>query len=187
MFTDTTDENCQIIDTKRWKYAYDSLLQIVRETTDTSPEHSPLRKLNSILLRDSHDIFLAWMLVCFVPWAKEPPKPPKKASTKKQPSPAYFAAREGIKADNKICKVVDAAVHCLQEVIDLKNSIGAQQGSGEADPKQKPTDTRAIHGQAIRAWGSEWRSIVIFALLTEAMELGSPDGLISVATIKKKR
>ena len=77
--------------------------------------------------------------------------------------------------------MVDAAVYHLQEVVELKNSIKAQQECGEANSEQtKPTVTREIHGQAIRAWGSEWRSIVIFALLTEAMELGSPNGSISV-------
>ena len=107
--------------------------------------------------------------------------------TKKQQSPAYLAAREGLKADNKICKVVDAAVRHLQEVVDLKNSIKDPQESGEAVPKRrKSTVTREVHGQAIREWGTEWRSIVMFALLTEAMELESTNGSMSVAAIRKK-
>ena len=112
------------------------------------------------------------MLVCFVPWARELPKPKKNLNSKRQPSPAYLAAREGLKADNKICKIVDAATHHLQEVIDLKDSIGPKQESNEVNHKQVAAIDRAIHGQAIRRWGSEWRSVVIFALLTEAMELG---------------
>ena len=117
-------------------------------------------------------MFLAWILVCFVPWARELPKISKKAASKKQPSPACLAAREGLKADNKVCKVVDSAAHHLQGVIDLRGSI----------PKQGSI-AREIHGQAIRAWGSDWRSVVIFALLTEGMEAKTSNGMPSAANI----
>ena len=181
IFTNPTDSDCNVVETNHWDRAYNSLLRIVQETADMSPEYSSLRRLNSTLLRDSHEVFLAWMLVCFVPWARENPKPPKKPSSKIQPSPAFLAAREGIKADNKLCRVVDAAATHLQDVINLKNSIKAQQESDDACHNRKqPTVTREVHGRALRAWGSDWRSVVIFALLTEMMELQDPVGIESL-------
>ena len=150
----------------RWSDAYDMLSAIVQAGTTIPPQNPSLGTLSRLLIRDARERFLAWILVCLVPWARQSPKAPTKATTKKQPSPAYLAAREGIKADNKICKVVESSIDHLHRVIDLKNATAR---SGNVSPE--------IHGQAIRAWGSEWRSVVMYALLTEVMEAKADDGL----------
>ena len=172
IFTNPTDSACKLVATEHWHQAYDTLLAILRATTETSPEHADLRILVSTLLRDGHEIYHAWMLVCFVPWARETPMVSQKSSAKKKQSPAFLAAREGVKGDNKLCKLVDAAASHLQEVIDVKNSI-----KKTSDLAQKQDDVpvaRESHGQALRAWGSDWRSVITFALLTEALELQDP-------------
>ena len=175
IFTNPTDSDCKLVATEHWHQAYNTLLAILQGTTETSPEHPDLRILGSNLLRDDYEIFLAWMLVCFVPWAREMPKIAQKSSAKKKQLPAFLAAREGVKADNKLCKVVDAAASHLQEVINLKNSIKTQQDPGDLAPKEERVPVaRQVHGRALRAWGSDWRSVIVFALLTEATDLQDP-------------
>lgn len=175
IFTDPTNPSCKSMQTDHWHQAYDTLLHIIEGGAHLTPEQRNLHRLRSTLLRDSNEGFLAWMLVCFVPWANETTKNFQKANSKRQPSPAFLAAREGVKADNKVCRVLDAAVTHLREVTNLKNLIKDQQDSSDHSHKRKqPTVTREVHGQALRAWGSDWRSVILFALLTEVMELQDP-------------
>lgn len=173
IFTDPTDATCKLVETDHWHQAYETLASVLQApAAPKSSEQRDLHRLKSTLLRNPDEIYLAWMLVCLVPWARQGPKQSQKASSKKRPSAAYLTAREGIKADNKICRVVDAAATRLQAVIDLKNLVGAREESGDSCIEQKPPGiVREVHGQAIRAWGSDWRSIVIYALLSEVMEL----------------
>ena len=126
------------------------------------------------MLRDPEDVFLAWILACFVPWARAQAKSSKNPTSKQPPSPASLAAREGIKADNKICKIVDDAVHSLQEIIALKDTYITNSTTDENSRKRKLcTDDRVIHGQAIRRWGHHWRCNVVYACLLQVSEVGS--------------
>ena len=117
------------------------------------------------------------MLACFVPWAREAPKPPQKPTSKKLPSPASLAAREGIKVDHKICKLVDDGVMHLPEVIAIKDAVN-NDGLETTSPlkRKQGTTTRESQGQAIRGLGSYWRSSVIYALLTQVAEAETPTG-----------
>jgi tRNA nucleotidyltransferase (CCA-adding enzyme) len=74
-----------------------------------------------------------------------------------------MVAREGIKADNKICSVVGGAFKHYQEITDLKNAIKA---------KDSHVNERDTVGMTIRRWdsqGGHWRLQALFALLVEAM------------------
>ena len=90
--------------------------------------------------------------MCFVPWAKQSSETPAKPTSKKLPSAASIAAREGIKADNKITKAVNDAISFLPEIMATKKLDLAD---------------RVIQGLAVRRWGSHWRTSVLFAILAE--------------------
>lgn len=154
----TTDAECEV-DTTNWHRAYDHLRDLTKAGSGGSSLPSPLETIQSILLRNADDKYHAWILTCFVPWAREPPKSDPR-SPKRLVNAATLAAREGIKAENKIRDLVDDAVSHLSDIIEKK------------DAKQGPNvDTyRETQGLAIRRWGSNWRSSVIYALLTEVAE-----------------
>lgn len=154
--------------TERWKIAYDHMQLIIRNRSAAPTTSSSLQTLNAILLRNSDDLFLAWMLTCFIPWAMESQRPSGNPTTKNLPSAACIAAREGIKADNKLCRVVNDATSHLQDIIKLKDLIKQNTQFTDSSVKQdQETPSRESLGQSIRAWGSHWRSSVIFALLTQ--------------------
>ncbi|KAL9124285.1 MAG: hypothetical protein Q9217_006371 [Psora testacea] len=169
IFTDVNSSDRQILQTGHWSSAYDKLHKIT--TTETTQEIacSPLQTIKSILLRDPDDLFLAWMMACFVPWARVSPKPPSKSTTRRLPAPASVAAREGLKVDNRICKVVDDAITGLADVIEVKDCTTKNEQAATSPLKRKLI-RRDIQGQAIRGWGSRWRSTVMFALLAEISE-----------------
>lgn len=181
VFTIPTDKECSVVETAHWSKAYNQLLDIIRARSGISNGQSTLHDISAILLRNSDDTFLAWMVVCFVPWARQTQKLPNKATSKKPPSAASLAAKEGIKADNKITKVVDEAVSHLDEIIAMKNDVNDQSQQTTSPLKRKHgTADRASQGQSIRKWGTHWRTSVIHALLTQVGESETPSGKLLV-------
>jgi len=177
VFTNPTDRECSIVNTVRWSKAYNQLLDIVQARLGTLDEQSSIQYVSTILLRNSDDTFLAWVVACFVPWARQPQKLPDKVTLKKLPSAASLAAREGIKADNKITRVVDDAVSHLKEIVEMKNitNDNIQPTTSPLKRKQGTTD-RVSQGQSIRKWGTKWRTSVLYALLTQVGESETPGG-----------
>ena len=150
------------MNTETWSRAYDQLLEIIKAKPQEVEHNTPLAKISIVLLRKSESSdseFLAWLVACFVPWTKKLSVHHGQASDKKAPSAASNAAREGIKADNKLTKIIDdASSNCL-DIIEMKNIA----------LKSRKID-RVTQGWAIRRWGSYWRTSVLFALLTEIAE-----------------
>lgn len=178
VFTDPTDEGCKQIETKHWHRAYDMVLEFEQATSAAQIAPSSMLTLKNTLLRDAEDSFLAWALTCFVPWARESAKPPKRIITKRPPFPASIVAREGIKADNKLVKIIDDAVSHLEEIITMKDSLSSPDTATTSPLKRKQSATsREAQGQAIRSWGSHWRSSVLYALLVQISEVDDPGGM----------
>ena len=184
-----------MVSTETWHRAYDELLEIMKARSEGQDSLSSLYTINSILLRLSQttnlknvsadnaprgkapleDTFLAWLLTCFVPWAREVPKTSEKKSP---PAPASCAAREGIKADKQIFRVVAEAVSYLPEIIAMKNAFCAYENLTTSPLKRKQSAvSREDQGQAIRRWGSHWRSSVMYALLVEIAESETQIGM----------
>ncbi|KAL6719104.1 CCA tRNA nucleotidyltransferase, mitochondrial [Lecanora helva] len=180
---------CKTIDTARWSCNYNHLWQIVTTNSESKDPvrvngsqlyrsvapadglriQSPsLQAISRILLRNAEETYWAWTLVCFVPWAREQPEPAETFSAKRPPSLASIAAREGIKADNKITKLVNDAVSCLAEIVAIKDlaSNGRQPTSAPSETKSATLD-RVTQGLAIRSWGANWRSSIMYAILTQ--------------------
>jgi len=178
IFTDPGNREGSVVNTDRWSGAYDLLFVVCIFEPNKPSNSSPLKRLKEILVRNANDTFSAWMLTCFVPWARVSPKLPEKPSSKKPLSSASLAAREGIKADNKICKIVDDSVLNLPKVIGLKDIANAEAEPAHSHLKRKHNSVgREVYGQAIRGWGSDWRGIVMYALLTEFSEANGEEGM----------
>lgn len=177
VFTIPTDRECSVVDTVRWSKAYNLLLEIVKANVGTVNRQSSSHYVSGILLRNSDDIFLAWMVACFVPWARQSQRLPDQVTSKKLPSPASLAAREGIKADNKITKIVDDAVSHLEDIVTIKTDASdhSQPNTSPLKRKQSTAD-RVSQGQSVRRWGTKWRTSVIYALLTQVGESETPGG-----------
>ena len=157
-----------MINTTQWSKAYDQLLEIVRSKSEERTKPSLSKSIGKILLRTPEDEFLAWVVACFVPWAKQSSDYSDKPTSKKPPSAASIAAREGIKADNKITKAIDDAVVFLPEIVSTKNSVINDFLITPSTLKRKlDTADRVNQGLAIRRWGPRWRLSVIFAILSE--------------------
>ena len=176
VFTDPTDTVRQLVDTMNWHRAYDQLRDMTKAESEGSSLPSPFKTIQSILLRNADDKYHAWILTCFIPWAREPPKSQRKSS-KRPMNAASVAAREGIKAENKIYRLVDDAVSDLRDIVEKKNAIIREDQTTTLPSKRKQGASadmqREMQGLAIRTWGSHWRSSVMYALLTEVAETRS--------------
>jgi len=176
VFTNADDKTFGYADTTHWHKAYNQLLCIITSQKGPIDDSAQLSFLKALLLRDSAEKYHAWLLCALVPWARAPTAKPEKAGGKTPPSPACLAAREGIKGENKISKMVEDAVVNLQDIIDTKNEGAEVPQSTELPQKRKhgmmDMESRVKQGQAIRLWGTTWRSSVIYALLVEVSESG---------------
>ncbi len=122
---------------------------------------------------------MAWIVCCFVPWARIVNSLSKNTSPKFPQTLAAAAARQGIKAENKITKVIEDASLNLSDVITTRRSA-----IGWPDLALQPLE-RELHGKALLRWGSHWRSSVIFALLLEISEGKDQSGVFIVDKTSK--
>jgi tRNA nucleotidyltransferase (CCA-adding enzyme) len=110
------------------------------------------------------------MFVALCPWSEVPTPTPSKQG-RKAPLPfATMAAREGIKANNRICDVVTAAFRHREEISSFKTAIVN---------KELWTYDRDKLGMAIRRWdatGGHWKVQVVLAILVEAMTSSESNG-----------
>lgn len=185
-------------DATHWSKAYGQLSSVLTSQTPPDDDSDHLAIIKSLLLRDSAEEYRAWLLCALVPWARAPGVKPEQAGGKSPPSPATLATREGIKADNKIVKLVEDAVRDLQDIINHKDEgADATQSTDHTSPNvpRKRTydvanlESRVKQGKAIRVWGPNWRSSVMYALLvqvTESEEKERPTAVKEFATWLQK-
>lgn len=174
-----SEESTHAVKTKHWKKSYGQLRAIVSAVTgdpSQSPEPSnKLMNISSTLLSNPidapNDVYHAWLLCAFVPWARVSPAVPQKSKGKAPPRPAALVARDGLKADNHTVKLIDNAIRDLNDIIHIKDAanvadppVTSPLGPGQESP------IRSKQGMAIRRWGPYWRSSVMFALLTQVAE-----------------
>lgn len=164
--------------TETWRFVCGSLNELVKTGLKGNERSTDLHNIAAVLLRDSEDLYLAWMMSCFVPWADTKlPAPNSKTPT----TAAAIAAREGIKAKNTLSKIINNAGLEMKYVIRMKDSAASQLKSLTSPLKRKDcSSTRELQGQAIRHWGPHWRSIAIHALLVQLGEFRNESGKSSI-------
>ncbi|KAI1369314.1 hypothetical protein F5Y08DRAFT_334725 [Xylaria arbuscula] len=155
IFTDPTKPNMPLPDLSRWHCAYECLGHLFRN-------HAP-KSISNILVQTDEASYYAWTLSALAPWQliDEP-----EHTGKGKPPPAFItlAAREGIKAPNKLCDIVTAAHRNRADILALKIAVVN---------KDSCINERDRFGMAIRQWdarGGHWRLQVLFSLLVEAMQ-----------------
>ncbi|OAA46265.1 Poly A polymerase, head domain protein [Metarhizium rileyi] len=142
-------------DTSRWYAAYECLNGLMLNPSPGS--------LGKLLIRSTEAKYVAWNLAALSPWmnVKMQSDGVRKANT--LPPPAV-AAREGLKAPNKLLDVITCSYRNRQEIMRMKSLTRIE----------KPTVlARDTLGMAIRKWdshGGQWTLQVLSALLVEAME-----------------
>lgn len=116
---------------------------------------------------DPEDRFLAWQLAALVPYRDAPQPEPPEPGRRAPPPVASAVAREGIKATNKVCDVVTAAVRNEGEIAGLVDKFFQQKRRPDKKIEGQDTSARDVLGMAIRRWGSSWRTQVLHAMLVE--------------------
>ena len=99
-----------------------------------------------LALRPRENQQLSWFLAAYVPWF------PSWAKT------AVQAAREGIKATNILSKILDSAIVHRQAITKAVSLV------------DKTEATRGGVGMLLRQLGPPWRSLVLYALLCDAVD-----------------
>lgn len=177
------DELAQSVKTENWQKPCDQLHDFVSAELDypkeLKTEHThdlrkSLKSIRPILLRSPNDapsdIYHAWLLCAFVPWARVVPPSSQNKKGKAPLRPAALVARDGIKVDNNTVKLVDNAVRDLDDIIEVKDATVSKTSPTTSHLKRKQkSPTRSEQGMAIRHWGPQWRSSVMFASLTQIM------------------
>ena len=162
--------------TSKWHLVYDCL-EDLENTKDFVPS------IYGALVRSEEERYLAWILAALTPYIAYH-RDLKAARNFQFPGYAVGVAKEGIKADNKICNVVAAAFQNAPTIIRLKlfiaklkcgNTYSAKvEDFLNADHSMNDLEatSRCSLGMRIREWeskGGHWRVQVLFALLAESL------------------
>lgn len=123
--------------------------------------------LFDLLVRDKEEEYTAWQLAAMVPYRDAPQPPPPEANRKAPPPTAVTVAREGIKATNKICEVLTAALRHQTEIADFVDRLHRKQRRPQQTLDGPDPTARDVLGMALRRWGASWRSQVMYAMLVE--------------------
>jgi len=159
-------------DLSRWHGAYECL--------DSLSNNPAPASLYSVLVRTDEAAYYAWTLSALPPW--EYVDEPLHTGKGRPPPPlATLAAREGIKAPNKLCELITAAHNNRADILELKNAVVRNAAH---------ITERDRFGMAIRHWdarGGYWRLQVLFCLLVEAMQRWSTEAKHSGEYLHPKR
>lgn len=150
VFTDPARPDMHQPDLTGWRTAYEFL-----DTLATYPFYEKL-------VTSDEERYFAWVLACVVPFTRAPGQD-LSGNLKKTPPPATLAAREGIKAPNKLSELITAAVRHREEIVGLRDMVCS------GDERMSERD---LFGMAIRRWeaqGKHWRLQVLFAMLDDVM------------------
>ncbi|RYO80950.1 hypothetical protein DL766_000291 [Monosporascus sp. MC13-8B] len=156
IFTDPNNASFPSPNTSNWKLVYNCL--------DTLRENKAPASIYNVLVRSDEAAYLAWALAAIAPFGPLE-QPPHTGRGRAPPPYGTVAAREGIKAPNKLSDLCTAAYNHRAEIISLKKAV--IEGAPDIDQRDK-------FGMAIRHWdsrGGHWRLQVLSALLVEAMEV----------------
>jgi hypothetical protein len=157
IFTDPTAKSPPIPDSSNWHIIYKCLQVLESNKTPGSIYQS--------LVRSEDARYLAWILATLTPWSTVPGPQPEKVGAKLPLPFATNVAREGIKADNKICSVVTAAFRNYNDIIKLQIAVGRKE--------ETFIHERDTLGMMIRKWdsvGGQWKVQVLFALLVDVFD-----------------
>jgi hypothetical protein len=171
IFTDPTAQSSYTVNSSGWPKVIECL-EILKTKGD------PRSTYNS-LVRSGYEKYLGWMLAALAPLSGIPNPEPEKLGAKLPLPFGTNVAREGIKADGKVCNVVTAAFRNAKAITSLKSSVSQQKltklgNKSSATPNTDPLVTeRDKLGMLIRKWdsqGGHWRIQVLFAQLAETFE-----------------
>ncbi|KAI9713441.1 MAG: CCA tRNA nucleotidyltransferase, mitochondrial [Bogoriella megaspora] len=162
IFTDPTKEIKYKPEVHRLQSASNTL-KIILNLQDES-RNSILRE---IVLITPEERYMAMLIVAHIPWVDAPIPEPLKPGKKAPPPIPVAVAREGIKAPNKICDVLSAAVSSSENIIQLKDRLAERKRYPRRRIDGEDPASRDVLGMAIRSWGASWRSQVLWTLLSE--------------------
>lgn len=159
IFTDPSRTNLPSPNLSNWSAAYDCMHHLSANTTPGS--------IYNVLVRTEEDTYFCWILTAILPW-EVLDLPEQKVKGSQTLPIATLAAREGMKASNKLCDIVTATHRNRKEIETLKKAVC------DGVPYVKERDRM---GMAIRRWDTRvgnWRPQVLAAALIEVMVRAEP-------------
>ncbi|GAB1319042.1 CCA tRNA nucleotidyltransferase, mitochondrial [Madurella fahalii] len=152
VFTDPNRVDMPKPDITTWNAAYECLDFLETNKTPGS--------IYDMLVTSDEARYYAWSLATLTPWEQLPDDPPLPSGKAALPLPTQ-AAREGFKAPNKLCDVINAAHRHRPAILELRDVVRE---------KREGLNERDRFGMAIRDWdarGGNWRLQVLFAVLVD--------------------
>ncbi|KAG0651535.1 tRNA nucleotidyltransferase [Hyphodiscus hymeniophilus] len=180
IFTDPTGHPPPSPDSSDWHLVYECFEVLQNDKTVPG-------SIYQSLVRSEEAKYHAWILAALTPLRALSPSLPQW----KPPPVATNVAREGIKAENKVCNLVTAALCNAESIFALKLLIAKQKLGYDCDSKAEAliskwdlSDTslaeRSTLGLRIRKWhsqGGDWRLQVLFTLFAEVIKDHKIDSL----------
>lgn len=173
IFTDPENNLTLVPDLSCWQQTYRFLHKILYRVDQNFNSAADLcSKIQSILIRTADEAYLAWLLAALTPWANLQALPMSKSGKKKLQPMAAIVAREGLKVNNKVFEVITGACGNSEEIIKNITELKSLLENDDSSSERNDSIDRGALGMAIRRWGSNWRSHVLFSLLLDLKRIG---------------
>ncbi|ETS83351.1 hypothetical protein PFICI_05227 [Pestalotiopsis fici W106-1] len=159
VFTDPNKPDMPQPNVRNLAVAYDCLESLRQRKTPGS--------IYDVLVRSDESSYFSWVLAALTPWMSIA-QPAHIGPTKPPPPFATLAAREGIKAPNKMCDAITGSYNHREEIMSLKVAVSEN---------AEHVHERDRFGLAIRRWearGGQWKLQVLSALLHDALQTLQP-------------
>ncbi|KAF7523880.1 hypothetical protein G7054_g11607 [Neopestalotiopsis clavispora] len=159
VFTDPDRPDMPQPNVENLAVAYDCLEYLRQRKTPGS--------IYDVLVRSDESSYFSWVLAALAPWMSIA-QTPHTGPSKPPPPFATLAAREGIKAPNKMCDVITGSYNHREEIMSLKVAVSENAAY---------VHERDRFGLAIRRWearGGHWKLQVLSALLHDALQTLQP-------------
>jgi hypothetical protein len=148
------------VDATDWKRAYTAVKAILndeyKDIDIPSAQRDTVRRI--LVLGQDDGGYYSWMVAALTPWSALP----HDAALKKTSRPAVVA-RDSLRCDNKLVRILTAAGQHHEEAANLKASFLRNELGSE-----RP-DIRWNIAKSLRKMGRDWRLCVLQALLLEIM------------------
>ena len=163
IFTDPTPMHAiDDPEVNRLRPAYQVLESLLQPHKDVK-----YRTISNTIAQNAEEKYMALLMAAHIPWIDAHPPVVPKRTRKPPPSMPVSVAREGIKAPNKICDVINAAAQNADAIVKLKDGLVERRKYPHRRTEGEDPTARDVLGMAIRSWGASWRSQILWAMLGE--------------------
>ena len=162
------------VDLTGWRPAYKRIADMIGQGSCGGDRK--LQNLHQWLIVTKEEHYSTWIIASVLPYSPILSEQEFKPGKKDPKTLSALVVREGLKVDNKVRDIVDAAFSRVDEVIGLKERLLSEKvpsrvSEVESAKRSVPVSREEV-GMLFNDWGISWRASILAAMGSELMKRG---------------